>query len=52
MFHDNNRDSEVWLCFMTTIGTVRSVFHDNNRDSEVWLCFMTTIGTVRSGCVS
>ena len=48
MFHDNNRDSEVWL------------FHD--RDSEVWLCFMIgtvrsgcfmiTIGTVRSGCVS
>ena len=50
MFYDNNRNSEVWLCFM--IGTVRSVFHDNNRDSEVWLCFMTTIGTVRSGCVS
>ena len=57
MFHDNNRDSEVWLCFM--IGTVNlAVFHD--KDSEVWLCFM--IGTVNlavfhdrdseSGCVS
>ena len=24
LFHDIYKDSEVWLCFMTTIGTVRS----------------------------